>query len=69
MGAEQLDGRSLPLLRGVLPIDTNKLVSHIVAGVTLSMELPGRRSRFHTWYEELLAISGQVATESRREYA
>jgi len=29
-------GHSLPLLRGVLPIDTHKLVSDIVAGVTLA---------------------------------
>jgi MFS superfamily sulfate permease-like transporter len=36
MGAEKLDSHSLPLLRGVLPIDTNNLVSDIVAGVTLA---------------------------------
>ena len=37
MGAEKLElGHSLPLLRGVLPIDTNNLVSDIVAGVTLA---------------------------------
>jgi hypothetical protein len=29
-------GRSLPFLRGVLPIDNNKLVSDIIAGVTLA---------------------------------
>jgi high affinity sulfate transporter 1 len=31
-----MDGRSLPLLRGLLPIDTSKLVSDILAGVTLA---------------------------------
>jgi SulP family sulfate permease len=37
MDAEKLElGHSLPLLRGVLPIDTNNLVSDIVAGVTLA---------------------------------
>jgi sulfate permease, SulP family len=29
-------GRSLPFLRGILPIDNKKLVSDIVAGVTLA---------------------------------
>jgi SulP family sulfate permease len=37
MGPEKLElGRSLPFLRGVLPIDNNKLVSDILAGVTLA---------------------------------
>jgi MFS superfamily sulfate permease-like transporter len=37
MDAEKLGlSHSLPLLRGVLPIDTNKLVSDITAGVTLA---------------------------------
>src|SRR5271169_5878415 len=37
MGPEKLElGRSLPFLRGVLPIDTNKLVSDILAGITLA---------------------------------
>ena len=36
MGAEKPDGHSLPLLRGVLPIDTNRLASDVVAGVTLA---------------------------------
>ena len=36
MGAEKVDGFSLPLLRGILPIDTNKLASDILAGVTLA---------------------------------
>jgi sulfate permease, SulP family len=31
-----MNGHTLPLLRGVLPIDTNKLASDIVAGVTLA---------------------------------
>src|SRR6516164_7536978 len=33
---EKLDGLSLPLLRGILPIDNNKLASDILAGVTLA---------------------------------
>ena len=37
MGAEKLElAHSLPLLRGVLPIEANNLVSNIVAGVTLA---------------------------------
>jgi SulP family sulfate permease len=36
MGAEKMVSHSLPLLRGLLPIDTNKLASDIVAGVTLA---------------------------------
>jgi sulfate permease, SulP family len=37
MSLEKLElGRSLPFLRGVLPIDNNKLVSDIIAGVTLA---------------------------------
>src|SRR5262245_62746244 len=36
MGADMLDCHSLPLLRGVLPINTNRLVNDIVAGVTLA---------------------------------
>jgi sulfate permease, SulP family len=37
MGPEKLElGHSLPILRGVLPIDTNKLVSDILAGITLA---------------------------------
>jgi MFS superfamily sulfate permease-like transporter len=31
-----MDGLSLPLLRGILPIDTNRLASDILAGVTLA---------------------------------
>jgi sulfate permease, SulP family len=31
-----MNGYSLPFLRGVLPIDTNKLAGDIVAGVTLA---------------------------------
>jgi len=33
---EKLDGLSLPLLRGVLPLDTSKLTGDILAGVTLA---------------------------------
>src|SRR6516164_6005107 len=33
---EKLDGLSLPLLRGILPIDNKKLASDILAGVTLA---------------------------------
>jgi high affinity sulfate transporter 1 len=37
MNAKKLElGHSLPLLRGVLPLDTNNLASDIVAGVTLA---------------------------------
>ena len=37
MGPEKLElGPSLPILRGVLPIDTNKLVSDLLAGITLA---------------------------------
>jgi MFS superfamily sulfate permease-like transporter len=36
MGTKKLDSLSLPLLRGILPIDTNKLTSDILAGVTLA---------------------------------
>ena len=31
-----MDGLSLPLLRGILPIATNKVTSDILAGVTLA---------------------------------
>jgi len=34
--AEKLYGLSLPLLRGILPIDANKVASDILAGVTLA---------------------------------
>ena len=33
---EKLDGLSLPLLRGILPIDNKKLAGDILAGVTLA---------------------------------
>src|SRR3974377_163897 len=37
MGPERLElGHSLPILRGVLPITTNKVASDILAGVTLA---------------------------------
>jgi MFS superfamily sulfate permease-like transporter len=36
MGAEKLNGLSLPILRGILPVDTNKLTRDILAGVTLA---------------------------------
>jgi MFS superfamily sulfate permease-like transporter len=36
MSAENLDGHSLPILRGILPIDTSKLVGDILAGITLA---------------------------------
>jgi MFS superfamily sulfate permease-like transporter len=36
MGAEKVDRYSLPLLRGVLPLDTSKLTGDILAGVTLA---------------------------------
>jgi sulfate permease, SulP family len=36
MSAEKMVSHSLPLLRGLLPIDTNKLAGDIVAGVTLA---------------------------------
>src|SRR5215468_6818378 len=36
MGSEKVDRYSLPLLRGVLPLDTSKLTGDIVAGVTLA---------------------------------
>jgi hypothetical protein len=36
MGAEKLDSHSLPLLRGILPLDTSKLAGDILAGVTLA---------------------------------
>ena len=31
-----MNGHSLPLLRGVLPLDTSKLAGDILAGVTLA---------------------------------
>jgi sulfate permease, SulP family len=36
MDAEKLEEHSLPLLRGVLPLDTSKLTGDILAGVTLA---------------------------------
>ena len=36
MSAEKLDGLSLPLLRGILPIDTNRVATDMLAGVTLA---------------------------------
>src|SRR6516165_1897086 len=33
---EELDGLTMPFLRGILPINTNKLASDILAGVTLA---------------------------------
>ena len=33
---EKLDGLALPFLRGILPINTNRLASDILAGVTLA---------------------------------
>lgn len=36
MGDEKLDSHSLPLLRGILPLDTSKLAGDILAGVTLA---------------------------------
>src|SRR5262245_61173283 len=36
MGAEKVDRYSLPLLRGLLPLDTSKLTGDILAGVTLA---------------------------------
>src|SRR5215470_12734688 len=35
-GADKMNGHSLPLLRGVLPLDTSKLAGDILAGVTLA---------------------------------
>ena len=32
----KMSGHSLPLLRGVLPLDTSKLAGDILAGVTLA---------------------------------
>jgi hypothetical protein len=47
MGAENMDSQPLPLLRGALPIDKNKLVSDIVAGGRLATLAVGRpRQRF-----------------------
>ena len=36
MGAEKLDSHSLPLLRGVLPLDASKLTGDVLAGITLA---------------------------------
>src|SRR5215472_15993376 len=36
MSVEKLDGHSLPLLRGLLPLDSSKLTGDVVAGVTLA---------------------------------